>query len=172
MATNIVAECVGGFKNCKGIFMAGPSLLGKNFPVTSLLKPYPYTHLLTSAKATKDELNGYARYVMYHPTEKDIQIFSEDYEKTDPNFRLAIGKVLTESDYTDEVESLKESRLPLALMYGKEEAIVQPLYLQNAGFTLWQNKIHLIEKAGHLVNVDSKATFNEYLYLFAKDAFE
>jgi len=172
LAGNIVAESVGNLKGCKGIFMAGPSLLGKNFPVTSLLKPYPYTHLLTSAKATKDELNGYARYVMHHPSEKDIRIFSEDYENTDPNFRLIIGKVLTESDYSDEVEIMKESVLPLALVYGKEEAIVQPLYLQNAGFNLWKNKIHLIEKAGHLVNIDSKTTFNEYLSSFAKDAFK
>lgn len=172
MASNIVAECVGGLKNCKGIFMAGPSLLGKNFPVTSLLKQYPYTQLLTSASAAKDELNGYARYVMYYPSEKDIQMFSDDYENTDANFRLSIGKVLEEGDYSDEVETLKECRLPLALVYGKEEAIVQPLYLQNAGFTLWKDKIHLIEKVGHLVNIDSKATFNEYLYSFAKDAFK
>lgn len=172
IAGNIIGECIGDLKGCKGIFMAGPSLLGKNFPVTALLKPYPYTHLLTAVNATKDELNDYARYVMYHPSEKDMQVFTEDYAKTDPDFRLAMGKVLEESDYSDEVENLKESQLPLALVYGKEEAIVQPLYLQNAGFTLWGNKIHLIEKAGHLVNIDSKATFNEYLYSFAKNAFK
>jgi len=172
MASNIVGECVGDLKNCKGIFMAGATLLGKNFPVTSLLKPYPYIHLLTDASATNDELEGYAHFVMFHPSEKDIQIFSEDYQNTDADFRLTIGKVLAESDYSDEVENIKKSGLPLALLYGKEEAIVQPLYLQNAGFNLWQSKILLSENAGHLVNIDSKATFSEYLYLFAKGVFD
>ncbi len=172
IAGNMVAEAIENLKGCKGIFMAGACLLGQKFPVSSLIQPFPYMHLLSADDASEKELEDYAQYDMFHPSEEEVQLFIENYRKTDPAFRTMIGKVLAESDYTDEVENMKTARLPLSLVYGKEEAIVQPGYLKSAGFDLWGNKIHLIENAGHLVNLDNAEDFNSLLFSFAKDVFD
>jgi len=172
LSGNLIGESVAGLKGCKGILMSGPSLLGEKFPVSSLIIEHPYLHLLTAEKGTEEELKGYANYVMYLPSEKRISMFVNEYKKADPGFRTRLGKVLAESDYSDEVENLKKSRIPLALVYGKEEASVRPLYLKEAGFHLWGNEIHLIENAGHLVNIDNAESFNKLLYSFAKEIFK
>ena len=172
IGSNMVAETLETLKGCKGIFMAGACLIGEKFPVSSLVQPFPYMHLLSASQATVDELENYAQYDMFHPSKEDVQKFVAAYQNTDPVFRNTIGKILAEGDYSDEIAIVKESGIPLALIYGKEEAVVKPLYLEDAGFKLWGNKIHLIEKAGHMVNIDSEATFNEYLYSFAKEVFK
>lgn len=169
IASNIIAESVENLKGCKGIFMTGACMLGEKFGVASLIQPFPYIHLLSAENASKEELEDYAGYDMYHPSKEDINIFIANYQQTDPAFRNQIGRVLMESDFSDEVENIKNSKLPLALVYGKEEAIVRPFYLQDAGFKLWGNKIHLVEKAGHLANMDNPVDFNKLLLSFAND---
>ncbi|HEY8660547.1 MAG TPA: alpha/beta hydrolase [Hanamia sp.] len=169
IASNIIGEAVESLQGCKGIFMTSACLLGERFPVSSLIQPFPYMHLLSAENASKEELEDYATYDMFHPSKEDIKIFIANYEQTDPAFRNQIGRALMESDFSDEVENIKNAKLPLALVYGKEEAIVKPDYLQDAGFNLWGNKIHLIKDAGHLVTIDNPADFNKLLLSFAND---
>jgi len=169
IASNIIGEAVESLQGCKGIFMTGACLLGERFPVAALIQPFPYMHLLSAENASKEELKDYATYDMFHPKEEDVNIFIANYQKTDPAFRNQIGRALMESDYSDEVENIKNSKLALALVYGKEEAIVKPDYLQDAGFNLWGNKIHLIKDAGHLVTIDNPTGFNKLLLSFAND---
>lgn len=169
IAGNVIAECVESLKECKGLFITGSSLSGEKFPVSSLILEHPYLHLLTAERATQKELEGYAKYVMFHPTKKQVSMFAGNYQNADPRFRSGLGKVLAESDYSDEVENIRRSKIRLALVYGKEEGIVKPLYLKNAGLDLWKNKIHLIENAGHLVNIENAEVFNKLLYSFAKE---
>lgn len=172
LSGNLIGESVAGLKGCKGILMAGTSLLGERFPASSLIIDHPYLHLLTAENGSEEELKGYANYVMYLPSKKRISMFVSEYKKTDPGFRARLRKVLLESDYSDEVENLKKSKIPLSLVYGKEEASVKPLYLKEAGLHLWGNKIHLIENAGHLVNIDNAETFNKLLFSFANETFK
>lgn len=169
IASNIIGETVENLKGCKGVFMAGACILGKKFGVASLIQPFPYMHLLSAENASKEEVEDYATYDMFHPSKEDVAIFTANYEQTDPAFRNQIGRVLMESDFSDEVENIKNSKLPLALVYGKEEAIVKPDYLQDAGFLLWGNKIHLIKNAGHYANIDNPKEFNKLLLSFAND---
>ncbi|MDP4286131.1 MAG: alpha/beta hydrolase [Bacteroidota bacterium] len=147
IASNIIGETVENLKGCKGIFMAGACVLGEKFGVASLIQPFPYMHLLSAKNASKEELEDYATYDMFHPSKEDIKIFIANYQQTDPAFRNQIGRALMESDYSDEVENIKNAKLPLALVYGKEEAIIKPYYLQDAGFHLWGNTIHLINSS-------------------------
>jgi pimeloyl-ACP methyl ester carboxylesterase len=171
LSGNVIGECVEDLKGCKGIFLTGSSLLGKDFPVPSLIIEHPYLHLLTSESAQDIEVENYATHVMFQPDENRTRMFVENWKNTDPAFRKRLGKVLAENDYSDEVENLKNSKIPLALVYGKEEASVKPLYLKDAGFDLWENKIHLIENAGHLPNIDNAEEFNRLLFSFATKCF-
>lgn len=171
LSGNVIGECVEDLKGCKGIFLTGSSLLGKDFPVSSLIIVHPYLHLLTAESAKDIEIENYATHIMLKPDEKRTNLFVYNWQNADPAFRKRIGKVLAENDYSDEVANLKESKIPLALVYGKEEASVKPLYLQDAGFKLWGNKIHLIENAGHLPNIDNPEEFNRLLFSFANECF-
>jgi len=171
LSGNVIGECVEDLKGCKGIFLTGSSLLGKDFPVSSLIIVHPYLHLLTAESAKDIEVENYATHIMLKPDEKRTNLFVYNWQNADPAFRKRIGKVLAENDYSDEVANLKESKIPLALVYGKEEASVKPLYLQDAGFKLWGNKIHLIENAGHLPNIDNPEEFNRLLFSFANECF-
>jgi len=171
LSGNFIGECVEDLKGCKGIFLSGCTLLGKNFPVSSLIMEHPYLYLLTAEAAENSEVEKYAAYVMWQPDEKWTTRFVDNWQNTDPAFRKRLGKVLAENNYSDEIENLKNSKIPLALIYGKEEASVKPLYLQNAGFNLWGNKIHIIENAGHFPNIDYPEEYNRLLFEFANQCF-
>ena len=169
---NLIGESVNKLKDCKGVLMAGPSIIGSELGLGSLIKEYPYMHLLTAPKATSEELKGFATYQMHHPSENNSRMAARNYEETDPAFRETLGEVLSRSDHSDEIQNLKKSDLPLAIVYGEQETIVKPNYLAEAGLRLWGNKIHLIEAGGHFVNIDQPEKFNELITSFAKDIFK
>jgi len=68
----------------------------------------------------------------------------------------------------DEVEIVRALKIPLAIVQGSEEQIVDLGYLQRlAAPTLWRGQVQVIEGAGHATQWEQPEAFDKILDEFA-----
>lgn len=91
-----------------------------------------------------------------------------DFRRTDGNARACLGAVAQAGGLADEVEIVRNLKIPLAIVHGAEEQIVDLGYLQRLPApTLWRDAVQVIEGAGHSAQWEKADAFNELLDAFA-----
>jgi len=172
LSTNIITEMLAFSTRASGLVLAGACIVGKNYPLESFVKPGTHVGVVFTNDAPSDEVLLYAGETSLTTNQEDIDIFLEDYNATDKTFRGALAASVAAEKYSDEVELLQQSNIKSLVVFGKDEKIVEPGYLDTAPINLWKNSVFKIEGAGHLVNIDQPEAFNELLKNFADEVFE
>ena len=91
-----------------------------------------------------------------------------DFRNTDGNARGYLGASAQAGRFADEVEIVRNLKIPLAIVQGAEEQIVDLGYLQRlAAPTLWRGQVQVIEGAGHAPQWEQAAAFNKIVDEFA-----
>lgn len=92
----------------------------------------------------------------------------EDFRRTDGNARACLGAVAQAGGLADEVEIVRNLKIPLAIVQGGEEQIVDLGYLQRLPApTLWRGAVQVVAGAGHSTQWERAETFNALLDAFA-----
>lgn len=92
----------------------------------------------------------------------------EDFRRTDGNARACLGAVAQAGGLADEVEIVRSLKIPLAIVQGGEEQIVDLGYLQRLPApTLWRGAVQVVDGAGHSTQWEQADAFNELLDAFA-----
>jgi pimeloyl-ACP methyl ester carboxylesterase len=91
-----------------------------------------------------------------------------DFRRTDGNARGSLGASVQAGRFADEVEIVRNLKIPLAIVQGSEEQIVDLGYLQRLPApTLWRGQVQVIEGAGHTVQWEKAEAFDRILDEFA-----
>src|SRR5262249_50717929 len=91
-----------------------------------------------------------------------------DFRNTDGNARGYLGAGVQAGRFADEVEIVRNLKIPLAIVQGSEEQIVDLGYLQRlAAPTLWRGKVQVIDGAGHATQWEKAEAFSKLLDEFA-----
>ncbi|WGR94291.1 alpha/beta hydrolase [Bradyrhizobium sp. ISRA443] len=94
--------------------------------------------------------------------------FEADFRRTDGNARGYLGASVQAGRFADEVEIVRNLKIPLAIVQGSEEQLVDLGYLQRLSApTLWRGEVHVIEGAGHTTQWEKAEAFNRTLDAFA-----
>jgi pimeloyl-ACP methyl ester carboxylesterase len=94
-----------------------------------------------------------------------------DFRRTDGNARACLGAVAQAGGLADETEIVRKLKIPLAIVQGGEEQIVDLGYLQRlAAPTLWRGAVQVVAGAGHSTQWEKAEAFNALLDAFAADA--
>lgn len=92
----------------------------------------------------------------------------KDLKVTDSNARVTMGASLQKGDHKDEKEIIKNLKIPIAIIHGKNEIIVKKSYLTSIEApTLWKNEVSIINNAGHAAQLENPESFNKILSDFA-----
>src|ERR1700761_5658146 len=92
----------------------------------------------------------------------------QDFRNTDGNARGYLGASAQAGRLADETEIVRNLKIPLAIVQGGEEQIVDLGYLQRlAAPTLWRGKIQVIDGAGHATQWEKAEAFSAILDEFA-----
>ena len=95
----------------------------------------------------------------------------DDFRRTDGNARACLGAVAQSGGLADETEIVRNLTVPIAIVQGADEQIVDLGYLQRlAAPTLWRGAVQVVEGAGHSVQWEKAEAFNMLLDAFASDA--
>lgn len=92
----------------------------------------------------------------------------DDFRRTDGNARGYLGASVQAGRFADEVEIVRNLRIPLAIVHGNEEQIVDLGYLQRLPApTLWRGQVQVIDGAGHATQWEKAEAFDRTLDAFA-----
>jgi pimeloyl-ACP methyl ester carboxylesterase len=172
LATNIIAEMLAYNIGPAGIVLAGPCIAGGEFTLEKMVKPHTHVGVVFQDDALKEEVEAYAKETSLSHLKDDFDYFMQDYEAVEKPFRTLMAQSIFNNQMNNQVELLQKSKTPLLMIFGKDERVINPDYLNNANLPLWKNKIFKIEDASHLVNIDQPESFNRLLKKFAEDVFK
>ena len=171
LGTNILAEMLNDIEPA-GIVMVGSSIVGNNIRLDKIAKTGTHVDVVFREDGLNDEVNAYANEVMFHPSADEVNDFINSYFVTDKKLRSTLASCISNNDFSDEINIIKNKNIKSLFVFGKDEVVVNTNYLINANLPLWNNKIYMVDKARHLVNIDSPDSFNELLAEYATAMFK
>lgn len=107
----------------------------------------------------------------FRPDIKEIpELFLEDIALTDGKARANLGTSITPGRYQDEIEIVGNMKIPLMIIHGQQEQLVNADYIAGLKMpTLWNREIQFITNAGHAPHWETPEKFNNLLMNFITD---
>ena len=85
----------------------------------------------------------------------------EIIRKADLKTREFLFKSIVNGEYTDQINIIKDLKVPVAVYFGELDQIINFDYLNSIDFpTIWRSKIQIINDSGHMFFYESPADFN------------
>ncbi len=172
LATNIIAEMLAYDIKPEGIVLAGSCIVGGEFTLEKMVKANTHVGVVFQDEASAEEVDAYAKETSLFGAKDDLEYFRQDYANVAKPFRSLLAQSIFNNQMSNQVELLQTNKIPLLLVFGKDEMVIDPDYLDTAPLNLWQNRIFKIDGASHLVNIDQPEAFNKLLREFAGDVFK
>jgi len=127
--------------------------------------PHPAMGLAFKPDLSGDEIQMLSKAFINDKIPQFEQVESA-IRNTDPLARVYIGQSIATEIKESEVGILNKTDIPLAVFHGKDDALVNPDYIKEQKFDLWNGDVQIIEQAGHLPFVEQPKVFNAQLYQF------
>lgn len=164
LGTNIVAEMLQHNIYPKGIVLISPCIVGEGFPLHAIGLPGFDADVLFSDDCSEVALQSYINLACFTNNNDNYNLLEADYKKVKAPFRSMLLKTALEGKMSDEIDLLNSyASGPLLLIFGQEEKIVKPDYLDQAHLPIWNNTIYKIPQASHFVHMDQPEATNQLL---------
>lgn len=96
--------------------------------------------------------------------------FISDILATDGNARAGMAASIAPGGYQDEVEIVANLSVPLAIVHGEQEQLVNGQFYDTLTMpTLWRQSVQVIGDAGHAPHWEQPAAFDQLVSAFAED---
>jgi pimeloyl-ACP methyl ester carboxylesterase len=163
VGTNIILEALNNIKP-KGIALVGPSIVGNQVSYAQVIKPGVNSSPLFLDTAPQTTIEELFSLFLYSKNSIVLNELLEDYQRVKPPFRSSFYKQTVEKGrLSDELTLLNQSRVPALLVFGKEDELNNPNYLDHVELSKWNNEIYKLPSAGHFVHLDQPELFNRLL---------
>lgn len=121
-------------------------------------------------EVSNTEIHDFCLNAVYQ--EDKVPRLAHAFHGTDKRFREEMGIELSRhfgsENFKSEISLLKERRMPVCLIHGAKEKVVNVDYLRSlTGLNLFRNKVHLINDAGHCVPFEAPEQYSRILADFA-----
>ncbi len=171
LGTNILAEMIPFGIDPSGILFAGPCLMGVGLGMEKIAIPGVDISPLFKDESPMEAVIQYGMTASLSSDPEDLEIFKTDFNKVQSPFRsLFIGSIFS-GNLGDEIKQVNSISCPLAWVFGADEKVVDPNYLDVVDVPKWREKVFKIPGASHLVNMDQPEEFNKILAEFAGEVF-
>lgn len=167
---HVVMEASRNLKSAKGLMLFGAPPVGFPPPLKRAYLPHPAFPHFFAPELTDSEVSTMATSIFSDDDTEVPAFFSDDIRRTDPMARSSVGASLAEGKYRDEVDIVAELKIPLAIIHGGQDRLVNGSYFESLKMpTLWRGKVQLIPEAGHTPQWEQSESFNTLLEDFLED---
>ncbi len=167
LAINLLPE----LKNIKGLAISGTPPLTLPPKLEEAFLPNPDLMLAFKANLTDTETRKLAHAFIQESAHETGKV-QESIQLTDPLARAYIGQSISTELYNDETRLLAQAKIPIAILHGKKDSLVNLDYIQNLNIpALWKNSVQVIHLASHSPFLENEETFQERLKNFLKDTY-
>lgn len=164
LGTNLVAEMLKHNIYPKGIVLISPTIIGEGILLNDIGLPGFNPEVLFRDECDAEALDEYVRLACMNTSGSDQVTIREDYRKVKDPFRSMLLKTAMEGLISNEIELLNSyASGPLLIMFGREEQIIKPDYLDEVHLPVWNNTIYKIPGASHFVHIDQPEATNHLL---------
>ncbi|MEZ5199042.1 MAG: alpha/beta hydrolase [Bacteroidales bacterium] len=162
---HVAIECLPFVENCRGIMIWGTPPIKSPLDTSKIFMPIPELGLLFKPELSGEEIDKLGEI---YSSQKNSDLFKEAVKLADPQFRSYLPQSLTAGKLSDEVAILEASNVPVAILKGISDKVVNPEYLNSLKLpNLWKNNIIEIKNSGHSIQLEIPKDFNEKLIEFA-----
>ena len=169
---NILLEASDQLSKAAGLMIIGTAPVGIPPALSEAFFPNPAVSFNFQAELSEEEMEAFAAS-FFKPNRADIpESFLTDIRHTDGRAREVVGSSLQLGGYRDEIEVVTNLSLPLAVVYGQQEQIINASYTRTRTLTmptLWRSEVQIIPEAGHAPHWEQPEKFNALLETFIKD---
>lgn len=151
----------------KGIAIMGTPPLTLPPVMDQAFLPNPAMGLAFKGELSNDEMEMLTSAFVHRETA--FEMVKNSIKTADPLVRPMIGQSIATQLAEDESLILKNADVPLAVLHGKKDELVNVQYISELGLQLWENNIHYIADAGHCTFLENPAGFNAKLADFCRE---
>jgi pimeloyl-ACP methyl ester carboxylesterase len=162
--TNVTGEIKSPPANCIGLMLVSPDIINHELNLGEVLMLGDKGHVIATENPSDEDLRAYIKYATTNETV--ARNFYQSFQNTDPAFRKSIGETMTQGAWTDELSNIIKWEVPVCVVFGKDEKLVNTHYLDKYD-PLWNGQVIMIENAGHIVNEENPRAFNRLIDKFA-----
>ncbi|MFI5159152.1 MAG: alpha/beta fold hydrolase [Sphingobacteriales bacterium] len=171
LATNLVPVIITHLPYCKVLFLTGACVMGSKITVPEIVQPNPHFGVTFAPFPTDEALQGFLGTWAVHMEGELKQKCIRMFRDTDPELRTQMGLSIAEADWSDEVANLEQLTYPVAVVYGKDERIIFPNYLNRSSIRMWRDGVILIAGAGHCCQLDQPGELAALISQYAAEVF-
>ena len=167
---HIALEAVSGLPDAKGVLIYGTPPLAWPPDMAQAFLPHPAMAYSFQDTMSSDEMDAYVTAFFAPGVEKLSETFREDIRRSDSRARAAVGGSIRPGGYADEVEVVAHMTVPLAVLHGDQEQLINGDYISTLSMpTLWRGQVQTITGAGHAPHWEQPQQFNSLLEAFVQD---
>lgn len=168
---NVLAEMLQYRKKIAGIALISPTILGNAAPIEKIFKPDD-SFIFFQCAPEEDKAKKAIAALLFDPNEKNIALLMDIFYQVKQPFRSTIAKVAAQGLFNDEIKILRQLNTPILISFGTNDTMVYTNYLDTTGIRRWNNTTHLINEAGHFVQLEQPEELNRLLQSYARDCFK
>ncbi len=161
---HIVLEAADRLPNAAGFVIFGTPPIAFPPAMAEAFLPHPAMTCTFKADLTPEEMDLYVS-AFFAPGFQDVpESFREDVRRTDGQARAILGGSIGPDGYKDEVAIVANLPVPLAILHGEQEQLVNKAYLEGLDIpSLWRDAVQTIPQAGHAPHWEQPEQFNALL---------
>lgn len=169
--TNVVAEMIAMGIKPEGIVLIGACILGKNYGMEKVFTKSTEPSIFTYNEGDKNVAKKFLGKQFSSDEKQEIRSIANDYFLVDPNFKPALFKGAAEGKISDEIEALKTLNIPVVVLFGENDQLVNNDYLDDAPISLWNKTVYKVPGASHWPYLDKPEETNKIIADYTAEIF-
>ncbi|HYM94701.1 MAG TPA: alpha/beta hydrolase [Chitinophagaceae bacterium] len=167
--SNIVAEALNYKLIPKGISLLASCVIGDDIGLDKIF--VPGDNIFFHDEAKEQEVSDFFSNSLISAGEDDTRINTEDFFLAKPPFRSALIQSVMNGKVSNEIALIKEQKMPVQVLFGSEDKLLQINYLDRTPFKIWNEKVYKLSETGHYVQSDQPEPCNRLLAEYLKETF-
>jgi pimeloyl-ACP methyl ester carboxylesterase len=167
---HIALEMAPDLKRARGFVIFGAPPITSGERMSEAFLPNPAMKATFQENLDTAEASAYVA-AFFRPGFADISpFFLDDVVRTDGRARSNLGASAQRGEFRDECAVVGDLRVPLAVLHGDEEQLVNRRYFDSVAMpTLWRRAVQRIPDAGHMPQWEMPEAFNALTEAFVRD---
>jgi pimeloyl-ACP methyl ester carboxylesterase len=165
--TNLVAEMLKYEIRPAGTLLASPCVIGKDHDMPKVFLQSSQPPIFFYNESKQDHVKNWLDANLFTDDIKNVNLLMADYFRVSSDFKPVLFKTAAEGKVSDEIALLNQSGIPICVVFGTKDTLVNINYLDDSPFPLWQNHLYKMPGAGHWVNINQAEEFNSILSSYA-----
>jgi pimeloyl-ACP methyl ester carboxylesterase len=167
--TNIIGEILVHDLSPVGISLAAVCTAGAVYGLDKIFVPGDV--IFFHDEPALEDVRNFFTATLISTAEEDILINTEDFYLSKPPFRSALIQSVMQGKLSDEIALVQKQDIPVQVVFGLGDNLLQINYLDTAPFPIWRDTIYKLPGAGHYLQLDQSEAFNQLLAEYMEERF-